>query len=454
VLRIERFEVSGLAQYSYVVSDGGVAAVIDPIRDVDRYLEYAKRMGLRITQVLETHIHADFAAGSVGLVEATGAELALSAYDEGERYRYAMPHRALADGDSIEVGSSRLVAMHTPGHTPEHLSFLLFEGSESSPEAMFSGDFLFAGSLGRPDLLGEAAKVGLAHALYRSVQALVGPPDGLAVYPGHGAGSLCGAGMSGRAESTLRYERGVNPFFGYGEEEFVEQILATVPPLPDYYPRMKELNAQGAPPLHSLGAVKALSPEQVAAMRGGVTLLDVRPLEAFAAAHLPGAINMGTGGNLSLWAGWVLDPERPIVLIADGNAEEARLALVRVGLDRIVGFLEGGMAAWVAAGGAVGRTAEISVEEASRELGEAVLLDVRDDHERAKGAIAGSLHVTLGELKRSLALLPKGRPMIAVCESGYRASIAASLLEREGFEGVGVMVGGMGAWKAAGLAVV
>jgi hydroxyacylglutathione hydrolase len=453
-MTIERFEVPGLAQYSYVVSDGGSAAVIDPIRDIERYLEYAKRMGLRITHVLETHIHADFAAGSVGLVEATGAELALSAYDEGEWYRYAMPHRALADGDAVKVGGVRLQAMHTPGHTPEHLSFLLFEDGASSPVAMFSGDFLFAGSLGRPDLLGEAAKLGLAHKLYGSVRALAVLPDALAVYPGHGAGSLCGAGMSGRAESTLLYERGVNPFFGYGEEEFVERILATVPPLPDYYPRMKELNALGAPALADLPVAKALSAEQIAGMRETVTLLDVRTVEAFAAAHIPGAINMGTGGNLSLWAGWVLDPERPIVLIGEGNEDEARLALVRVGLDRIVGRLAGGMAAWIAAGGALARTAQISAEEALREAREAVLLDVRDDRERATGSIAGSLHVMLGELKRSFALLPKGRPMIAVCESGYRASIAASLLESAGFEDVGVMVGGMGAWKGAGLAVV
>jgi hydroxyacylglutathione hydrolase len=455
-MTIERFEVPGLSQYSYVVSDGGVAAVIDPLRDVDRYLEYAERLGLRITHVLETHIHADFAAGSLGLVEATGTQLAVSAYDEGERYRYAMPHRALADGDSIEIGSVRLQALHTPGHTPEHLSFLLFEGggSGASPMAMFSGDFLFAGSLGRPDLLGEAAKLGLAHQLYSSVQALAELPDALAVYPGHGAGSLCGSGISGRAESTLQHERAVNPFFGYSEDEFVKRILASVPPLPDYYPRMKELNALGAPALHSLPAVKALSPDQVANLPEPATLLDVRSVEAFAAAHVAGAINMGTGGNLSLWAGWVLDPERPIVLIADGNEAEARLALMRVGLDRIVGHLEGGMPPWIAAGGAVARTAEISVADASQELGEAALLDVRDDHERSKGSIAGSLHVTLGELKRSLALLPKDRPIITVCESGYRSSIAASLLEGAGFEGVSIMVGGMGAWTRAELPVL
>ena len=212
-MNVERFEIPGLAQYSYIVSDGGEAAVIDPIRDIERYVAYAGERSLRIVAILETHIHADFAAGSVALAEATGAPLCLSDYDAGELYQYAMPHRRLAHGDAVQIGSAHLEAIHTPGHTPEHLSFLLFASRATPPLAMFSGDFLFAGSLGRPDLLGDDAKLGLAHALYRSLTVrLADLPDGLDVYPGHGAGSLCGSGMSGHAQTTLGYERATNPF--------------------------------------------------------------------------------------------------------------------------------------------------------------------------------------------------------------------------------------------------
>jgi hydroxyacylglutathione hydrolase len=449
-VKIERFEVRGLAQYSYIISDAGSAVVIDPIRDVDRYLTYAKSESLRITHVVETHIHADFAAGSIALVETTGAELALSAYDDGELYRYAMPHRSLADGDSIAIGSLHLQAMHTPGHTPEHLAFLLFD-STAKPVAMFSGDFLFSGSLGRPDLLGNAAKVGLAHDLYRSVRKLAQLPDHLVVYPGHGAGSLCGSGIGGHADTTLAIERATNPFFGYDEAQFVEKILASVPPLPTYYPRMKALNAHGAPSLHGLPG-EPLSPSQIEAMRATVTLLDVRSAHDFARAHLAGAINIGAGPSLSLWAGWILDPERPIVLISeDGDLDEAGRSLLRVGLDKIAGHLQHGMAAWIASGRSVSQTAQTSVTAASRELGEAVVIDVRDDNERATGSIPGSLHVPLGNLPQSLSTLPRDKSMRTVCGSGYRSSVAASLLEAAGFKDVSSIDGGMAAWTLSSL---
>jgi hydroxyacylglutathione hydrolase len=453
VVKIERFEVPGLAQYSYVVSDGGSAVVIDPIRDVERYLAYAEAEGLRVTHVVETHIHADFAAGSLALVEATCAELAVSTYDDGELYRYAMPHRRLAEGDSIAVGRARLQAMHTPGHTPEHLAFLLFDDAEE-PVAMFSGDFLFAGSLGRPDLLGDAAKVGLAHDLYRSVQRLAGFADGLVVYPGHGAGSFCGTGMSGHAETTLGEERVGNPFFRFDEAAFVETILASVPAMPAYYPRMKALNAAGAPPLHEMPGGTALAAEKVDAMRATATQLDVRSAEVFAAGHIAGAINIGAGSNLSLWAGWLLDPERAIVLVGDGGElEEARPSLVRVGLDGIAGYLDGGMAAWIGSGRAMSQTVQTSVEAAAQRPGDTVVLDVRDDNERATGGIPGSRHVALGELPGALGGLPRDRAILTLCGSGYRSSAAASLLEAAGFEDVSSIAGGMAAWTRAGLPV-
>jgi hydroxyacylglutathione hydrolase len=454
-MKIERFEVKGLAQFAYVIADGGEAVIIDPIRDIDTYLRYAQQNGLRITHILETHIHADFAAGSVALATATGAELAFSAYDRSERFVYQMPHRSLADGDSISFGNLRLQALYTPGHTPEHMSFLLFDLSRSATEplALFSGDFLFVGSLGRPDLLGEAAKIGLAHELYRSVQQRIATlPDALAVYPGHGAGSLCGAGMSESAETTLGYERRTNPFFGYGEDEFVERILASVPAMPDYYPRMKELNAQGAAAFESLAQPKPLTPQEVAAQRSSaaVTILDLRRPEAFGGAHIPGAINIGSGQNLSLWAGWLLDPAAEILVVDDeGLDEEARVALARVGLDRLTGYLAGGMPAWLSSGLAFARTLQTTAAEvdSAAASGRAVILDVRNDSERADGGIAGSQHIALGNLPSSLAQLSKAQPILAVCGSGYRSSIAASLLQRAGFTQVSSLSGGMSAWQ-------
>ncbi|MEO6803991.1 MAG: MBL fold metallo-hydrolase, partial [Granulicella sp.] len=307
-MKIKQFEVAGLAQYSYVLSSEGEAVVIDPMRDFDRYVEYGREEGLAIKYVTETHIHADFASGAFALAEATHAQLAVSAYDE-EPYRYSMEHRSLRNGDTLRVGKLRVMALHTPGHTPEHLSFVVYEeGRDSSqPLALFSGDFLFVGSLGRPDLLGEDAKQQLADDLYVSLhERIASLPDGVQVYPGHGAGSLCGAGISERAESTLGYERLIQPLFKLEKDAFVREIIASVPPMPSYYPRMKALNSKGAVSVARLPGDKALSAAQVAELLRdeAVTVIDLRRPEAFGGAHIAGAINIGAGQNLSLWAGW------------------------------------------------------------------------------------------------------------------------------------------------------
>ena len=451
---IERFEVAGLAQYAYIVSDAGEAVVIDGIRDIDRYVDYLRARKLRLKCILETHIHADFAAGSVEMAEATGAELAFSAYDEGERYVYAMPHRAMRDGDVVNVGGVRLEARYTPGHTPEHLSFLLYENNVVQPLAMFSGDFLFVGSMGRPDLLGEEAKVGLAHELYRSAKYRIADlPDGLLIYPGHGAGSFCGAGMGERAATTLGYERATNPYFSYGEEEFVREILASAPPMPAYYPRIKMLNAQGAPPLQGIPGDRALTAEEVAAMQEDAVLVDLRSVEAFAAAHIVGSINIGAGQNFSLWAGWLLDASKRIALIADaGNAEESRRALVRVGLDNIAGVLP--METWIEEGRDFETMKLRSVIEVERERSSLFLLDVRNADERTRGIMPGAHSVAVGDLPRHLQQVPRDAKIVTVCASGYRASIAASLLAREGYGDVSIMDGGTTAWTRRGLPLV
>ena len=402
-MTIDRFEVQGLAQYSYIISSQGQSAVIDPIRDTDRYLHFLEERGLTLSSIVETHIHADFASGAKALAEATGAELALSGYDEGEHYQYSMPHRSLRTGDTVKVGTVRVEALHTPGHTPEHLSFVVYDTqrSETEPLAIFSGDFLFVGSVGRPDLLGEEAKRELAHELFQSMQVrLKALPDSVQVYPGHGAGSLCGTGMSQRAESTLGYERRTNHLFSLTEEAFVAEILGSVPPMPTYYPRMKELNARGAETLDAIPGATALSPSEVEALTAeqDVVVLDLRRPEAFGGAHIRGAINIGAGQNLSLWAGWLLDSRRRIVLVGEqGDDEESRRGLVRVGLDNIVGFLKAGMAAWINAGLPLERITQLSTEEVRDRSKDKLVLDVRSEAEWKTGHIEGATHIMLGE---------------------------------------------------------
>ena len=451
-MKIKQFEVAGLAQYSYVLSSEGEAVVIDPMRDFDRYTEYAAEEGLAIKYVTETHIHADFASGAVALAEAAGAELALSGYDQ-DPYRYSMEHRALRVSDGLKIGKMRLVALHTPGHTPEHLSFVLFdeERNAAQPLALFSGDFLFVGSLGRPDLLGEEAKQELAQDLYRSLhERIASLPDGVQIYPGHGAGSLCGSGMSERAESTLGYERLSQPLFKLEEEAFVREILASVPPMPSYYPRMKELNSRGASSVANLPGKAPLTPARISALLAdeSVTVIDLRRPEAFGGAHIRGAVNIGSGQNLSLWAGWILDPEQRFILVNDkGDDEGSRRSLARVGLEQIEGFAQKGMSAWVDAGMEFTRTAQLSTKEVVERSRDSQVLDVRSHKEWTGGHIKDALHIPLGELTERLKELHKESDIIAVCGSGYRSSIAASLLQANGFTRISSMDGGMTAWN-------
>jgi hydroxyacylglutathione hydrolase len=463
IVVFERFDVPGLSQYSYIVGDGGVVAVIDPKRDIDTYLDYADSKGLRIGYVLETHIHADFASGARALADASGAKLCLSGHDEGETYRYTFAHRKLRDGDELVLGKLTLRTIHTPGHTPEHISFLLSEPDRSGePLALFSGDFLFIGSVGRPDLLGEAEKRKLAKALYRSVQNLAALPDGTMVFPGHGAGSLCGAGMAQREQSTLGYERATNPFFKkQTEQTFIDTVLGSVPEFPDYYRRMKKLNSEGAPLLNEVPGAARMSGKEFEEKQKELDaiLLDLRRPESFGGAHIPGSINIGAGPNLSMWAAWVLPYDRPILLIGDANTdmEAARRSLIRVGLDTAIGSLRGGISAWLESGGKQGHVPQISVQELRAILGESkkvTLLDVRSPGEWKDGHIDGAVHISGGDLPKHVAGVPVDKPLYVICGSGYRSSIAASVLVHAGLTQLTNVDGGMSAWKSQNLPVV
>lgn len=465
-MKLQRFEVPGLSHYSYLLGSRGKAVVIDPKRDIDSYLDYAEKNDLTITHVLETHIHADYVSGATALAAATGAAMRLSGHDGGEDFAYQFDHQPFYDGEEIEVGDLRLAAVHTPGHTPEHLSFLVYEKSRcGQPVALFTGDFIFVGSLGRPDLLGDAAKRRLAESLYDSVHTKIASlPDGVEIHPAHGAGSLCGAGMAERAQSTLGYERFCNVFMAdRGKEDFVHTILQSVPEFPDYYRRMKRINSEGPRPWNGIPAGIALGPAEFQRERdrGEAVVIDLRRPEAFGGAHIPGAFNIGEGQNLSMWAAWVVPYDRPILLVGgeSGNLEEARRSLLRVGFEDIRGYLKGGMKAWIEAGLEQAHVPQLSVGELAGKLaaaapGEAPLvLDVRSPAEWAAGHIEGALPIPGGSLPGRLGEVPAGQAVHVICGSGYRSGIAASVLRRGGFQNVWNVVGGMGAWKARKLPV-
>ncbi|MBI2678795.1 MAG: MBL fold metallo-hydrolase [Candidatus Koribacter versatilis] len=466
-MKFQRFEVPGLAHYSYVLGAAGKAVVVDPKRDIDTYLEYARVNDLSIAYILETHIHADYCSGAKELAEATGAELWLSAHDTGEDFIYQFPHKDFKDGEALELGEVRIVALHTPGHTPEHLSFLVYDIKRSAtmPMLMLSGDFVFVGSLGRPDLLGESAKLKLAGQLYDSLNSKIAElPDGLEVHPAHGAGSMCGAGMGDRPQTTLGYERLSNMFFADRDKPtFVHHILSTVPPFPDYYRRMKKVNSDG-PKTVGVEPPRALAVDEFKKAAFGVhsnggehVVIDLRRPEAFGGAHIPGAFNIGQAALFSIWASWVVPYDKPILLVGDAstNYDEARRALLRVGLDDVRGYLKGGMTAWVEAGHEQAHVPQISVGELAALKGTGgLILDVRADGEWNSGHIAGATHIMGGDLPKRAKELPRDRKIYAVCGAGYRSSVATSVLKRAGFRDVVNVDGGMGAWNRQKLPTV
>ena len=461
MLLLERIEDEGLTRSIRTIvgsRDGAEVAIVDPRRDIDVYLDWSRQHGARIGVVLETHIHADFASGARALAARTGATLLVSAHDRGETFEVTHPHRDIAHGERVSVGDIELEAVHTPGHTPEHLSFLIFERGQSAPAAMLSGDFLFVNSVGRPDLLGDEESAELAGELYDSVQRLQSYPDALPIYPGHGAGSMCGSGMGQAPTTTLGQERQRNPYLeeGLTREAFVQRVLESAPPFPPYYRRMKRLNAEGPPLLDQRPGPRALDLDEFhRAVQAGHVVIDLRDQTAFGAGHVPQAFGIGAGKMLSMWAAWVVPYDTPLLLVGDESTiEEATRALIRVGLDDVHGFLRGGMATWIEAGLPVTHTAQIAPRDLHRQLtaGERPqVLDVRTDDEWRAGHLPGALHIMGGYLTERLGEVPRDRPLVVMCGSGYRSTIAASVLERGGFTEITNLTGGMKAWTDAGL---
>ena len=464
MLMHQRF-VPGLAIASYIVGDekSGEAVVIDPTRDVDDFLRFAKDNDLHIRHLVETHVHADFVCGSRELKDRLdGVPQIHCSGHGGEDWTQPYADRHVREGDAIEFGSVRLGFRHTPGHTPEHIAVTLFDSSRSGsdPWVMFTGDFLFVGDVGRPDLLGDEEKQRLAHELYESVfERLDAVPDFTEIHPAHGAGSLCGKAIGSRRSSTLGYERRHNDSLRKrAEAEWVRDLLDDMPLSPPYFKRMKRVNRDGPAVLgrEPRGRRRFSAKEVRERTCGDCLILDVRPKEAFAASHIPDSINIPLGDSLPTWAGWVLPYDRPILIVADDPADVGGVVtdLLRVGFDDVEGYLEGGINPWQTGGHPLSRLETMSVHDLDRRRGEFAVLDVRTDREWRFGHIEDANHVHGGTLQDRVGGIPRDRPVAVVCGSGYRASIAASFLKRAGFAEVANVLGGMSAWTAAGLRTV
>ena len=454
-LVFEQILTASMGDASYLVGDDGdcVAAVIDPQVDGERYLQAARRHGLAIRYVVQTHVHEDFVSGAPALARATGAQLCIGGQDAPG---YGFPHRPVHDGDVLALGSLRLHVRHTPGHTPEHIALLLAKAdAQDAPFAVFSGGALLVDAAGRTDLLGPARAEELARAQFATLtRFFLGLDDGVAVYPTHVHGSPCGAAIGDKPATTIGYERRHNPLLQHRDEgAFVRAALSDLPPRPRYYPRLKERNTHN-PPTHAPAGAQGLPPSefQAALGRHEHLLLDTRHLLAFGGGHIPGAWNIGASGHFAIQAGWMLDPERPLLLVldSDGQLDTVVTDLARTGFERVAGYLAGGMTAWVDAGLPLRTLPQLHVKELAERRHDFLVLDVRSPQEWEGGHVPGARHVFLPELPQQLASLPRERPVAVYCDSGYRASIAASLLQAHGFRAHNVP-GSWQAWQACGL---
>lgn len=454
----KQFYLGCLAQASYLIGADGEAAIVDPRRDVDVYVEEAKARGLTIRYVLETHLHADFVSGHRELAERTGATVLIS-----HRAAAAFPHQPVKDGDTFRVGGVELKILETPGHTPESISIVATDTRVSQgPQMVLTGDTLFIGDVGRPDLLGGKgiSAAHMAGLLYDSLQnKLLTLPDDVLVYPGHGAGSLCGKNLSKDPFSTIGRQRAANVALQpMSRDEFIAFLTKDAPEIPRYFPMDVEMNRQGAPALESATTPPGLSPAAFkAALEAGAVALDVRSSAAWTTRSVPGSLNVGLGGQFASWAGTILDGRRAIAIVAESAeaAREARLRLARVGLENVAGWLEGGLDAWAAAGYATESTPQVTVAQLQSRLEEKAeelqVVDVRRPGEWAGGHIDGAIHAPLHDLEAHLARLKPDLPTYVVCAGGYRSVMGAEILRELGVRHVIDVAGGMAEWKAQGL---
>ena len=458
-----QFYLPCLAHASYLIGDEttGIAAVIDPQRDTDQYIAFAAEHAVQIKHVILTHLHADFVAGHLELRDRVGATIYLGA---AAKAGYAFT--PLRDGERVEFGRVRLKALETPGHTPESISILVFDlnASDTQPHAVLTGDTLFIGDVGRPDLrealCWSAMELGslLFDSLHKKLLAL---PDESLVYPAHGAGSLCGKAISKETVSTLGEQRRLNyALQPMSKEAFIQVVTADQPEAPPYFTYDAVLNSEERPTLDEALAreMNPLTLDEVLELKAkGAQILDTRDPDEFGAAHLKGSINIGLGGQYATWAGTMLDRQHPIVIIASpGREAESAIRLGRIGFDHVAGYLQNGLHSLELRPELVAITERLSAPFAAELLSSSqppLVVDVRAPREREQKHIGGTLSIPLNRLAENLERLPRNRSLLVYCAGGYRSSIAASLLQRSGFDSVGEIAGGIAAWEAAKLPV-
>jgi hydroxyacylglutathione hydrolase len=444
----QRIESEGLAHYSYLIGDGGQAVVIDPRRDCDVYQRLAHQAGCRVEHILETHRNEDYVIGSLELGERTGARLWHA--DSQLPYGYGSP---VEDRQVWQFGDFELQALHTPGHTPGSMSYVLREVGTDVALMVFCGDMLFAGDVGRVDLLGPDRMVDLAGQLYDSLyERLLPLGDQTIVCPAHGAGSVCGSSIARRPWTTIGAERQLNPRLGYGSRNAFIAEVARELERPPYFRKMEELNVNGPPILGRAPTPAPLPAEEFASDAADTLVLDTRSELAFGAAHVPGALFIWAGG-LASFGGWFMPYDRPLSLVVhDGDLDQVIRDLVRLGYDRIAGYLSGGLLAWHVAGKESQSVATITVQNLCQKLdrgAEAWILDVRSAEElETEGQIEGAQHIHITQLQGSLEHVPTDRPIHIFCGSGLRSMTAASILKRQGWDRVTVVLGGIAGWNS------
>jgi len=453
-MRLKHYFVEKIAHSSYLLAGKESCAVIDPQRDVDIYINEARAMGVTITHILQTHLHADFVSGHMDLARRTGAKIYVSAAAE-----CTFAHEAVKEGDRITLEGMALDVWETPGHTPEHLSYVLTDTSRSqSPVGVFVGDTLFVGDVGRPDLFPDMA-VELAEKLYHSLhERLLKLPDYVEVYPAHGAGSLCGRAMGAKWRTTIGYERRFNTTLQIPEKaDFIRSLIEEMPPAPDHFRRCSDINRRGPALLAEMPQLQEFTETQFhARMKNpGTLVLDTRSYLAFGGQHIPGAWNIDLNGNFPIFSGWVLPPGEEILLVAEDRkqAVEATVWARRVGVDPIAGYLDGGMANWLVAGLKTDTVPQISAEILHKKISGTsgfILLDVRAPGEYQDNHINGAINIPVADLRTRHRELNPEQTMILMCSSGNRSSLGTSILKQHGFHDVINLAGGMAGYSAAG----
>ncbi|MEO8096345.1 MAG: rhodanese-like domain-containing protein [Acidobacteriota bacterium] len=453
MVEIQRYYLGCLAHASYLICSEGIAAVIDPQRDVDLYVDAAAKSNVSIKHVILTHLHADFVSGHLELAERTGAKIYIGA-ESGA----AFPHVDVKDGSSIEFGRARLDFLQTPGHTLESVSIVLTDlDHPEKPKSAFTGDTLFIGDVGRPDLSPSHTPQQLAELLYASLHdKLLTLPDETEVFPAHGAGSLCGRQMSSEASSTIGKQRTTNyALLARTPDEFVHLLTDDLPPRPEYFAREVELNRQGAASMEDLPHPAAFTaPDVLRMQKEGAIVVDTRPAMQFAVAHVPGSLHIALTGQYASWAARILGLDKRLIIVGedDDHIRESQLRLARVGVENIVGYLKDGIAGWIKGGYELDYIPQISAQEfleiRRSEPYNVAVLDVREDGEVESGAIPGSIHIPLGQLTLRASELDPAKLIVAHCKGGYRSSIASSILRYAGLRDIANLTGGYDAWKA------